>query len=184
MLDERRRRLSGGSDAPSVSSSTTDEDLDALFIRVEEELKFKRMEDELRLRKSGAWFVAGSAAGASLACGAAPMAGAGVAPASGAAPVADVAAAPAPGAAAVAGAVAAPASGVAVSSVPKQGRGPYKKVSAEIPARLCVVYIVRRIRARHGYLSGICLTVTHSSGSSRCHLCHRRLSDKSTTHSS
>ncbi|CAN0536390.1 unnamed protein product, partial [Ectocarpus sp. 12 AP-2014] len=37
MLDERRRRLSGGSDTPSVSSSTTDEDLDARFIRVEKE---------------------------------------------------------------------------------------------------------------------------------------------------
>ncbi|CAN0441349.1 unnamed protein product, partial [Ectocarpus sp. 12 AP-2014] len=44
--------------------------------------------------------------------------------------VADVAAAPTPGAAAVAGAVAAPASDAAVSSVPKQGRGPYKKTQA------------------------------------------------------
>ncbi|CAM9544372.1 unnamed protein product, partial [Ectocarpus sp. 4 AP-2014] len=53
MLDERRRRLSGGSKIPSDSRSTTDEDFDVRFIRVEKELKLKRMEDELRLRKSG-----------------------------------------------------------------------------------------------------------------------------------
>ncbi|CAM9527781.1 unnamed protein product [Pylaiella littoralis] len=88
MLDERRRRLSGGSDTPSDASSTTDKDLDVQFIRVEKEpklktkeLELKRAEDELRLRRSAAWFVAGPAAGAVPATGsstgAAPMTGTG-----------------------------------------------------------------------------------------------------------
>ncbi|CAB1105429.1 unnamed protein product [Ectocarpus sp. CCAP 1310/34] len=101
MLDERRGRLSGGSDTPSDISSTTDEDLDVHFIRVEKELKLRtkelelaRVEDELRLRKSDAWFVAGPAVGAVPATGSYG---------------------------------AAPASGAAVSKQPKQGRRLYKK---------------------------------------------------------
>ncbi|CAM9233484.1 unnamed protein product, partial [Ectocarpus sp. 12 AP-2014] len=122
MLDERRRRLSGGSDTPLDASSTTEEDLDVQFIRVEKELKLKtkelelaRVKDELRLRKSGAWFVSGPAAG-TAACATTVAAGAAVSsvPKS---------------AATVTGSAdgAAPASGAAVSKKPKQGRGPYKK---------------------------------------------------------
>ncbi|CAN0436077.1 unnamed protein product, partial [Ectocarpus sp. 8 AP-2014] len=43
-LDERRRRLRGGSDNPSDASSTTDQDLDVQFIRVEKELELKTKE--------------------------------------------------------------------------------------------------------------------------------------------
>ncbi|CAN0418701.1 unnamed protein product, partial [Pylaiella littoralis] len=137
MLDERRCRLSGGSDTPSDASSTTDEDLDVQFIRVEKELKLKtkelelaRVEDELRLRKSGAWFVAGPAAGAVPATGssdAALMTGT-AASATTVAAGAAVSSVP-KSAAPVTGSAdgAAPASGAAVSKKPKQGRGPYKK---------------------------------------------------------
>lgn len=76
MLDERCRWLSGGSDTPSDTSSTTDEDLAVQFIRVKKELKLEtkkpelaRVEDELRHRKSGAWFVFGPPAGAVSATG-------------------------------------------------------------------------------------------------------------------
>ncbi|CAM9496609.1 unnamed protein product, partial [Scytosiphon promiscuus] len=138
MLDERRRRLSGGSDTSSDASSTTDEDLDARFIRVEKEIKLKtkelelaRVEDELRLRKSGAWFVTGPAAGAVPATGsstdAAPMTST-AACATTVAAGAAVSSAP-KSAALVPGSAdgAAPASGAAGSKKPKQGRGPYKK---------------------------------------------------------
>ncbi|CAM9291386.1 unnamed protein product [Ectocarpus fasciculatus] len=138
MLDERRRRLSGGSDTSSDASSTTDEDLDVQFIRVEKELKLKtkelelaRVEDELRLRKSGAWFVTGPAAGAVPATGsstdAAPMtttAACATTIAAGAA-VSSVPKSAAPVTGSADGA--APASGAAGSKKPKQGRGPYKK---------------------------------------------------------
>ncbi|CAN0426362.1 unnamed protein product, partial [Ectocarpus sp. 12 AP-2014] len=141
MLDERRRRLSGGSDTPSDASSTSDEDLDMQFIQVEKELKLKtkelelaRVEDELRLRKSGAWFVSGPAAGAAPATGsssdAAPMTGTAACAttvAAGAA-VSSVPKIAAPLTGSAAGA--ASASGAVVSKKLKQGRGPYKKVSA------------------------------------------------------
>ncbi|CAN0427863.1 unnamed protein product, partial [Pylaiella littoralis] len=138
MLDERRRRLSGGSDTPSDASSTTNEDLDVQFIRVEKELKLKtkklelaRVEDELRLRKSGAWFVSGLATGAQPATGSSTDA----APTTGTAACATTVAAGAAvssvpkSAAPVTGSAdgAAPASGAAVSKKPKQGWGPYKK---------------------------------------------------------
>ncbi|CAM9913371.1 unnamed protein product, partial [Ectocarpus sp. 8 AP-2014] len=138
MLDERRRRLSGGSDTPSDVSSTTEEDHDVRFIRVEKELKLKtqelelaRVEDELHPRKSGAWFVAGPAAGAVPATGsstdAAPVTGtAACATTVGAgAAVSSVPKSAAPVTGSEDGT--APASGAAVSKKPKQGRGPYKK---------------------------------------------------------
>ncbi|CAN0525217.1 unnamed protein product, partial [Ectocarpus sp. 8 AP-2014] len=43
-LDERRRRLRWVSDNPSDASSTTDQDLDVQFIRVEKELELKTKE--------------------------------------------------------------------------------------------------------------------------------------------
>ncbi|CAN0199212.1 unnamed protein product, partial [Ectocarpus sp. 6 AP-2014] len=137
MLDERRRRLSGGLDTPSDVSSTTEEDLVRL-IQVGKELKLKtkelelaRVEDELRLRKSGAWFVAGPAAGAVPATGsstdAAPMTGtAACATTVGAgAAVSSVPKSAAPVTGSKYGA--APASGAAVLKKPKQGRGPFKQ---------------------------------------------------------
>ncbi|CAM9882956.1 unnamed protein product, partial [Pylaiella littoralis] len=138
MLDERRRRLSGGSDTPSDASSTSNEDLDVPFIRVEKalklktkELELKRVDDELRLRKPGAWFVSGPAAGAVPATGssndAAPMTGAATCAttvAAGAA-VSSVPKSAAPVTGSADGA--AHASGAAVSKKLKQGRGPYKK---------------------------------------------------------
>ena len=144
MLDERRHRLSGGSDTPSDASSTSDEDLDVQFIRVEKALKLKtkelelaRVEDELSLHKSGAWFVAGPTAGAVPATGSSTDA----APTTGTAACATTVRAGAAvssvpkSAAPVTGSAdgAAPAPGAAISKKPKQGRGPYKKVSAVVP---------------------------------------------------
>ncbi|CAM9900453.1 unnamed protein product, partial [Ectocarpus sp. 4 AP-2014] len=138
MLDERRRRLSGGSDNPSDVSSTTEEDLDVRFIRVKKELKLKtkdlelaRVEDDFRLRKSGAWFVAGPAASAVPDTGSSTDA----APTTGTAAWATTVGAGAAvssvpkSAAPVTGSEdgAAPASGAAVSKKPTQGRDPYKK---------------------------------------------------------
>ncbi|CAM9537615.1 unnamed protein product, partial [Ectocarpus sp. 8 AP-2014] len=138
MLDEGRRWLSGESDTPSDASSTTDEDLDVQFIRVEKELKLKtkelelaRVKDELRLRKSGAWFVAGPAAGAVPATGsptdAAPTTGtmACVTTVAADAAVSSVPKSAAPVTCSADGT--ALASGAAVSKQLKQGRGPYKK---------------------------------------------------------
>ena len=114
------------------------------FIRVEKALKLKtkelelaRVEDELRLRKSGAWFVAGPAAGAVPATGSSTD----VAPTTGTAACATTVRAGAAvssvpkSAAPVTGSAdgAAPAPGAAISKKPKQGRGPYKKVSAVVP---------------------------------------------------
>ncbi|CAN0399763.1 unnamed protein product [Pylaiella littoralis] len=133
MLNERRRRLSGGSDTPSDASSMTDEDLHVQFIRVEKELKLRtkelelaRVEDELRLRKSDAWSVAGPAAGAVPATGfstdAALMTGTATCAttvAAGAA-VSSVPKSAEPVTGSTGGV--APASGAAVSRKPKQGR--------------------------------------------------------------
>ncbi|CAM9474198.1 unnamed protein product, partial [Ectocarpus sp. 4 AP-2014] len=138
MLDERRRRLSRESDTPSDASSTTDEDLDVQFIRVEKELKLKtkelelaRVKDEPRLRKSGAWSISGPAAGAVPATGFstdAPLMTGTAACATTVAAGAAVSSVP-KSAAPVTGSAdgAAPASGAAVLKKPKQGRGPYTK---------------------------------------------------------
>lgn len=88
MLDERRRRLSGGSDATSTTSDTSslaNDEFEVKFLRVEKELQYETMSLKLlKVKQERAVLEAGGAAAAPVAI-TVPAVGAAAAPATGAA---------------------------------------------------------------------------------------------------